>query len=177
MAAEALAFTVENLINAVHSEVSLWDATANAPEERKELSWHRISQSYFKYVVCCRLTDYRYIAKVARAHAPECVQLISTRYRRSITYSGTVLNYADLLSDFLLLTTCRRSVLRQIFVGDLICDLVSDKFDLMETQQTANAKQIKRVFSLSAPVMCDYTVVYKKGSQYFGCKLNEQCPI
>jgi len=69
--------------------------------------------------------------------------------------------YADLVSDF---SAHDLSEIRSPtnFCRRPIYDIVSDKFDLMETQQTANAKQIKRVFSLSAPVMCDYTVVYKK---------------
>jgi len=34
------------MISYVHSEVSLWDATANASNEEKELSWHKISGSF-----------------------------------------------------------------------------------------------------------------------------------
>ena len=41
-----LEFTNENLINAVHNEISLWDTHENASEEVKELAWKRISDLF-----------------------------------------------------------------------------------------------------------------------------------
>jgi len=34
-------FNNENVVNAVHNEKVLWDATVNGSEERKELAWRR----------------------------------------------------------------------------------------------------------------------------------------
>ena len=42
----SLEFTNENLINAVHNEISLWDTHENASEEVKELAWKRISDLF-----------------------------------------------------------------------------------------------------------------------------------
>jgi len=41
-----MGFSNENVINAVHSEPSLWDPNVNANEEEKEMAWKRISDAF-----------------------------------------------------------------------------------------------------------------------------------
>ena len=44
--AMALVFSIENLINCVHNEPSLWDVHVEASEEDKELTWHRVATNF-----------------------------------------------------------------------------------------------------------------------------------
>ena len=43
---EAIEFNVENLINVVHNESVIWNATLNASEEDKEIAWRRIARCF-----------------------------------------------------------------------------------------------------------------------------------
>ena len=48
---EAIKFNVQNLINVVHNEPVIWNATLNASEEDEEIAWRRIA-SCFGFNTC-----------------------------------------------------------------------------------------------------------------------------